>query len=83
MIDKDKLNAWAGNIARTSDERSYLYGIVGELSVHTDRIKKLEKLVQELIRQVQELMANQVGTGPDTVTKPKKTTKKTASKGGE
>jgi len=65
MIDKDKYMKLAEGVARTANERSLWYGLVGEVSNLFERVKVLEK--------------NQVGTGPATVTKPptkKKTTKK-------
>ena len=74
MIDKDKLMKLVGDCTHTEKERSLMYGIIGELSVHTERLAKLEKHVEELLEK-------QVGTGPATVTK--KTTKTKVSKGGE
>lgn len=73
MIDKDKLMELVSNIAHSNSERSFLYGIVGEMDMQAQRIEKLEKQVQAMSKQT-------VGTGPATVTK-KKTTKKAPNTG--
>jgi len=67
MIDIDKYMKLASNVARTSDERSIWYGLVGEVSNLYDRVNKLESLLDG---------------GHATVTKPK-AKKKVVKKEGE